>query len=62
MNRFSMSTEMCSGIGYFQSLGLSGYDAAYVTLAKEVKGIWLTFDGKAHKKIASLKLSRCLSL
>jgi predicted nucleic acid-binding protein len=27
--------------------GLTGYDACYAALAKEIGGLWLTFDGKA---------------
>jgi len=32
-------------------LGLSGYDACYAALARDLKGIWLTFDEKAHRMI-----------
>lgn len=39
---------------------LSGYDAIYAANAKLTQGIWITADGEAHKKIASLQLSRYL--
>lgn len=55
--RFSMNSELLAGIRDFQGLGLSGYDAAYVALAKSLEGQWLTFDYKAHKSIEKLKLS-----
>ncbi len=59
--RFSMTREWMKEIRHFQQMGLSGYDSAYVGLAKILRGIWLTFDRKAHLKIRNLKLSRCLS-
>ncbi|MBI2340865.1 MAG: type II toxin-antitoxin system VapC family toxin [Deltaproteobacteria bacterium] len=40
--------------------GLSGYDAIYASNAKLVGGVWLTADKKAHQKISSLNISRCL--
>ena len=58
--RFSMTTALFRELQYFQSIGLSGYDAAYVALAKDMNGKWITFDAKAHKKIARFNLSRLL--
>lgn len=58
--RFSMTPELLSEIIYFQSLGLSGYDSAYIGLAKILKGKWITFDKKAHSTIEHLNLSECL--
>lgn len=40
--------------------GLSGYDSIYAANAKLVEGIWLTADKKAHQKISSLNISKCL--
>jgi predicted nucleic acid-binding protein len=37
--------------------GLTGYDAVYAAAAKLIEGQWLTADAKAHKRIASLKVS-----
>jgi len=41
-------------------LGLTGYDACYASLAQDMKGIWLTFDQKAHRTIKREKVSFCL--
>jgi len=60
INRMPMSSELFFVVSHFQTLGLSGYDASYVALAKAISGTWLTFDAKAHKKIEHLQLSRCL--
>ena len=37
---------------------ISGYDATYLATAQIVAGVWLTFDRKAHERVASLGLSR----
>ncbi len=36
----------------FASRGLTGYDAWYAALARELGALWLTFDGRAHADIA----------
>jgi predicted nucleic acid-binding protein len=41
----------------YVDLGLSGYDASYAALAQEMKGMWLTFDQKAHRAIEREKVS-----
>lgn len=43
----------------FIKLGLTGYDACYAALALDLKGVWLTFDKKAHELIRDQKIS-CL--
>ena len=43
----------------FVKLGLTGYDACYAALAQDLKGMWLTFDKKAHESIRDEKIS-CL--
>ncbi|RLB15087.1 MAG: hypothetical protein DRG35_04480 [Deltaproteobacteria bacterium] len=40
----------------FVKLGLTGYDACYAALAKDLKGIWLTFDKQAHSLIQKEKM------
>ncbi len=40
-------------------LGLTGSDACYAALARDLKGIWLTFDEQAHSLIQKEKIS-CL--
>jgi predicted nucleic acid-binding protein len=37
---------------------ISGYDATYLAAAQLTGGVWLTFDRKAHQRVASLGLSR----
>ncbi len=37
---------------------ISGYDATYLATAQLAAGVWLTFDRKAHERVASLGLSR----
>ena len=39
---------------------LTGYDAIYAATADLCGGIWITADLKAHRKIASLKISKLL--
>ena len=41
----------------FIALGLTGYDACYAALAHDLKGMWLTFDRKAHTLIQKEKAS-----
>ncbi len=41
----------------FVKLGRSGYDACYAALARDLKGIWITFDEQAHKLIQKEKMS-----
>jgi len=43
----------------FVTLGLTGYDACYASLDRDLKGMWLTFDRKAHTLIQKEKVS-CL--
>lgn len=37
---------------------IGGYDACYVALALELRGVWVTFDRAAHDRIAALEASR----
>ena len=57
IHRFSMTPDLLAHTREFQSQGLSGYDAAYVGLARHLKGKWLTFDAKAHALVKSAGLS-----
>ena len=41
----------------FVKLGLTGYDACYAALAKQLRGRWLTFDRKAHSRIRKSNVS-----
>lgn len=55
--RYPMTENIYTRADRFIKAGLNGYDAVYVALAEELNGVWLTFDAKAHNKIAREKLS-----
>ena len=55
--RHPMTGELAHRAYRFVKKGLTGYDACYAALALELKGIWLTFDKKAHQNIVSEGLS-----
>jgi len=55
--RYPMTENIYTKADRFIKMGLIGYDAVYVALAEELDGVWLTFDAKAHNKIASENLS-----
>ena len=44
------------GKNSFVNLRLTGYDACYAALARDLKGMWLTFDEQAHKLIQKEKM------
>jgi predicted nucleic acid-binding protein len=58
--RFAMTVALAARVRKLQKKGLSGYDAAYVALAQELSGTWLTCDAKAHCKVKELGVSRLL--
>lgn len=58
--RYPMTENLAANASAFIERGLAGYDACYVALAKELKGIWLTFDDKAHQLIKKTRLSHSL--
>lgn len=41
--------------------GLSGYDAAYVALAEEFNGVWLTCDARAARRVKPSHLVQLLA-
>lgn len=57
--RQPMTEKIAVKANYFVQLGLTGYDACYAALARDLKGKWLTFDKMAHKFIQKEKVS-CL--
>lgn len=57
--RQPMTEDLALKASRFVRLGLTGYDACYAALAKDLKGLWLTFDHKAHRLLAADKIS-CL--
>jgi predicted nucleic acid-binding protein len=57
--RQPMTESLAAKANGFVNLGLTGYDACYAALARDLKGIWLTFDEQAHSLIQKEKIS-CL--
>jgi predicted nucleic acid-binding protein len=60
--RYPMTETLARQASVFLGMGLTGYDACYAGLAKELNGMWLTFDNKAHQLIKKNKLSHVLSV
>ena len=59
--RQPMSEKLADQAARFVKKGLTGYDACYAALAREIKGVWLTFDEKAHKCLAGENVSHNLA-
>jgi predicted nucleic acid-binding protein len=59
--RHPMTEKTARDAYQFTKMGLTGYDACYAALAKDLSGIWLTFDAKAHRCIAKKGVSHLLS-
>jgi predicted nucleic acid-binding protein len=55
--RYPMTPGIAGRAFRFAALGLTGYDACYAALAEELRGTWLTFDGRAHRRLAAESLS-----
>ena len=55
--RQPMSGELVRTADLFIKSGLTGYDACYAALAKDLRGIWLTYDKKAHTSIQKYNIS-----
>ena len=45
------------GKNSFVNLRLTGYDACYAALDRDLKGMWLTFDEQAHGLLKKEKTS-----
>ncbi len=59
MFRQPMTDNLAVQANHFVKLGLTGYDACYAALARDLKGKWITFDKKAHRFIQKERIS-CL--
>jgi predicted nucleic acid-binding protein len=57
MFRQPMTDKLAVMAHRYVRLGLTGYDACYAALAQDMKGIWLTYDQKAHRAIEREKVS-----
>ena len=58
--RQPMTGNLAGLANNFVQLGLTGYDACYAALSKDLNGTWLTFDKKAHQLIQKEKVSHIL--
>jgi len=58
--RYPMTEGLALQASAFLNKGLTGYDACYAALAKELKGRWLTFDEKVHHLIKRSNISFAL--
>jgi predicted nucleic acid-binding protein len=58
--RQPMTKELALKADRYVRSGLTGYDACYAALAKDLNGIWLTFDKKAHNHIRKYNISYLL--
>jgi predicted nucleic acid-binding protein len=58
--RQPMTESLAIKANRFVKLGLTGYDACYAALARDLKGRWLTFDKKAHELVHEENVSFCL--
>lgn len=59
--RQPMTEELAVEASRLVGLGLTGYDACYAALAKDLKGLWLTFDHKAHRLLERERVSWLLT-
>ncbi len=55
--RQPMKESLAVKANRFVRLGLTGYDACYAALTRDLKGIWLTFDEQAHNLIQKGNIS-----
>ena len=55
--RRPMTESLAVRADRFVKKGLTGYDASYAALAKDLKGLWLTYDEKAHRLIECERVS-----
>jgi predicted nucleic acid-binding protein len=56
-----MTEQLAGDAARFVAIGLTGYDACYAALARQLQGLWLTFDARAHRMIASEGVSHNLA-
>ena len=57
--RQPMTEELAAKAAVYVNSGLTGYDACYAALARDLNGVWLTFDKNAHTLIEEHNIS-CL--
>lgn len=55
--RMPMTKTLAALAQRFIRMGLTGYDACYAALARDLSGLWLTYDQQAHQAIKKEKVS-----
>ena len=59
--RQPMTEDLAKKASVYVKKGLTGYDASYASLAKQMKGVWITFDQKACRCIQDEHISHDLT-
>ena len=59
--RQPMTGQLADDAARFVAIGLTGYDACYATTARQMRGLWLTFDARAHRLVAGEGVSHNLA-
>ena len=59
--RQPMTEDLAKKASVYVKKGLTGYDASYASLAKQMKGVWITFDQKACRCIQDEHVSHDLT-
>ena len=59
LRQLTLSESALDSIVSWSCKGLSGYDATFVALAQDLRGLWLTADLPAAKKVGT-ELAICL--
>jgi predicted nucleic acid-binding protein len=55
--RYPLTEGVAQRAARFVGIGLTGFDSMYAALAEELGACWLTFDARAHARIAAENLS-----
>ena len=56
-----MTEHLACDAARFVAIVLTSYDACYAALARQLQGLWLTFDARAHRMIAGEGVSHNLA-
>ncbi|MBI1859666.1 MAG: type II toxin-antitoxin system VapC family toxin [Deltaproteobacteria bacterium] len=59
--RVPMTNDLAMQGAAFVAAGLTGYDAVYAALTKQLEGIWITYDKAAAKRLGMPKWIRVLN-
>jgi predicted nucleic acid-binding protein len=59
--RHPMTEDLARDAIKYTKKGLTGYDACYAALAMQLRGVWLTFDEKVHKRLSGERISHLLN-